>query len=211
MSFEGFPVAALDFYDDLEADNSRSFWTAHADVYETCVRTPMRELADALTEDFGDVKMFRPHRDVRFSKDKTPYKTYQDMFVPVGPALGWYMRISAPGVMVGAGFYDASSESLRALREVIAGPRGSELELLLAPLLKAGWELGGEQVATVPRGYDKDHPRISLLPSGRLPGRRFHSPPSRSRRRRPRRRCGRQCLNADAVPGRSRSAATPVP
>jgi uncharacterized protein (TIGR02453 family) len=161
--FTGFPEAALDFYDDLEADNSRSFWTAHADVYETCVRTPMRELADALTEDFGDVKMFRPHRDVRFSKDKSPYKTYQDMFVPVGPALGWYMRISAPGVLVGAGFYDASSESLRALREVIAGPRGSELELLLAPLLKAGWELGGEQVATVPRGYDKDHPRIALL------------------------------------------------
>jgi len=73
------------------------------------------------------------------------------------------MRISAPGVMVGAGFYDASSESLRALREVIAGPRGSELEQLLAPLTAAGFEIGGDSVATVPRGYDKEHPRIALL------------------------------------------------
>ena len=161
--FTGFPEAALDFYDDLEADNSRSFWSAHVDVYETCVRTPMRELADALTEEFGDVKMFRPHRDVRFSKDKSPYKTYQDMFVPVGPALGWYMRISAPGVLVGAGFYDASADKLRGLREVIAGPRGTELESLLAPLTAAGFEIGGVTLATVPRGYDKEHPRIALL------------------------------------------------
>ena len=161
--FTGFPEVALDFYDDLEADNSRSFWTAHADVYETCVRMPMRELADALTEEFGDVKMFRPHRDVRFSKDKSPYKTYQDMFVPVGPALGWYMRISAPGVLVGAGFYDASADKLRGLREVIAGPRGTELESLLAPLTAAGFEIGGDTLATVPRGYDKEHPRIALL------------------------------------------------
>jgi uncharacterized protein (TIGR02453 family) len=163
VAFKGFPEAALDFYDDLEADNSRSFWTAHADVYETCVRTPMRELADALSEDFGEVKMFRPHRDVRFSKDKSPYKTYQDMFVPVGPALGWYMRISAPGVLVGAGFYDAAAEKLRALREVIAGPRGTELETLLAPLTSAGFQIGGDTVATVPRGYEKEHPRIALL------------------------------------------------
>ena len=161
--FTGFPEAALDFYDDLEADNSRSFWTAHADVYETCVRTPMRELSDALTEDFGEVKMFRPHRDVRFSKDKSPYKTYQDIFVPVGPALGWYMRISAPGVLVGAGFYAAAADKLRTLREVIAGPRGTELETLLAPLTAAGFEIGGDTVATVPRGYDKEHPRIGLL------------------------------------------------
>jgi uncharacterized protein (TIGR02453 family) len=161
--FTGFPEAALDFYDDLETDNTRSFWTAHADVYETCVRTPMKELADALTEDFGDAKLFRPHRDVRFSKDKSPYKTYQDMFVPVGPALGWYMRISAPGVVAGAGFYDAPAEKLRALRDVIAGPRGTELEAILAPLTAAGFELGGDKVATVPRGYSHDHPRIELL------------------------------------------------
>ena len=161
--FTGFPEAALDFYDDLETDNTRSFWTAHADVYESCVRAPMKELADALAEDFGDAKLFRPHRDVRFSKDKSPYKTYQDMYVPVGPALGWYMRISAPGVIAGAGFYDAPPDKLRALRDVIAGPRGTELEEILKPLVAAGFDIGGDTVATVPRGYDKDHPRIELL------------------------------------------------
>ena len=161
--FTGFPEAALDFYDDLETDNSRSFWTAHAEVYESCVRTPMKELADALAEDFGDAKLFRPHRDVRFSKDKSPYKTYQDMYVPVGPALGWYMRISAPGVVAGAGFYNAPPDKLRALRDVIAGPRGTELEAILKSLVPAGFEIGGDTVATVPRGYDKDHPRIELL------------------------------------------------
>jgi uncharacterized protein (TIGR02453 family) len=161
--FTGFPEAALDFYDDLETDNTRSFWTAHADVYESCVRAPMKELADALAEDFGDAKLFRPHRDVRFSKDKSPYKTYQDMYVPVGPALGWYMRISAPGVIAGAGFYDAPPDKLRALRDVIAGPRGTELEEILKPLVAAGFDIGGDTVATVPRGFDKDHPRIELL------------------------------------------------
>jgi uncharacterized protein (TIGR02453 family) len=161
--FTGFPEAALDFYEDLETDNSRSFWTAHLDVYEESVRTPMKELANALAPQFGDAKVFRPHRDVRFSKDKSPYKTYQDMFVPVGPALGWYLRISAPGLIVGAGFYDAPADKLRDLREVIAGPRGTDLEHLLRPLTSAGFEVGGETVATVPRGYDRSHPRIELL------------------------------------------------
>lgn len=161
--FEGFPEAALDFYEDLEADNGRAFWTAHLDVYESCVRKPMKELAEALADEFGDAKVFRPHRDVRFSKDKSPYKTYQDMFIPRGPALGWYLRVAAPGVVVGAGFYDAPPDKLRALREVIAGPRGTELETLVKPLVEDGFVIGGETVATVPRGYDKSHPRIQLL------------------------------------------------
>ena len=161
--FIGFPEAALDFYDDLEADNTRTFWTAHVDVYESCVRTPMKELADGLEKDFGEAKLFRPYRDVRFSKDKTPYKTYQDLYVPAGPALGWYLRISAPGVEVGAGFYDAPSDRVRALREVIAGPRGGELQKLIDRLVTAGFERTGDRVATVPRGFDKNHPRIELL------------------------------------------------
>lgn len=163
MGFTGFPEAALDFYDDLEADNSRTFWTAHLDVYESCVRGPMKELASELGDEFGPVKVFRPHRDVRFSADKTPYKTYQDLGADAGPALGWYVRLAAPGVEVGAGFYTASSASLRALREVIAGPRGTELEQLLASLTTGGMTLGGGTLATVPRGYDRSHPRIELL------------------------------------------------
>ena len=161
--FTGFPEAALDFYDDLETDNTRSFWTAHADVYATCVKAPMVALCEELAEEFGEAKMFRPNRDVRFSKDKSPYKTAQGAYVPAGPALGWYVQLSAAGLMTGSGFYQSTPEQLRTLREIIAGPRGSELEKLLAPLQKKGWEVGGDTVATTPRGYGKDHPRIALL------------------------------------------------
>ena len=112
--FTGFPVAALDFYDDLELDNTRSFWEAHRQVYEESVRRPMLELTAALADEFGQAKVFRPYRDVRFAKDKTPYKTHQGAFVAVGPATGWYVQIGAPGVRVGAGWYRAEAPDLMA-------------------------------------------------------------------------------------------------
>src|SRR5687768_12659458 len=112
MEFTGFPVAALDFYNDLERDNTKSFWAAHKDVYDTCVKAPMVALTGALEQEFGPAKVFRPYRDVRFAKDKTPYKNHQGAFVAAGPSTGWYVQVSSPGVRVGAGFYEASSERL---------------------------------------------------------------------------------------------------
>ena len=162
--FTGFPVAALDFYDDLEMDNTKSFWAAHKDTYETAVKAPMTALVWALEVEFGPAKIFRPYRDVRFAKDKTPYKTHQGAYVPIGPSTGWYVQVSAPGVRVGAGFYEADSERLGAIRHAIADDtHGPELEKLLADLTGEGWELGGETLKTSPRGYDADHPRIALL------------------------------------------------
>ena len=107
-AFTGFPVAALDFYDDLEVDNTRSCWEAHRAVYAEAVQAPMKALAAELEAEFGTAKVFRPYRDVRFAKDKTPYKTHQGAFVASGPATGWYVEISAQGTRVGAGFYDAA-------------------------------------------------------------------------------------------------------
>jgi uncharacterized protein (TIGR02453 family) len=162
--FRGFPVAALDFYDDLEMDNTKSFWTAHKDVYETAVKAPMAALVTALEPEFGKAKVFRPFRDVRFAKDKTPYKTHQGAFVAVGPATGWYVQVGAPGVRVGVGFYEAGSPRLAALREAISEERrGKELQGIIDTLVDDGWELGGEKLKTTPRGYDADHPRIDLL------------------------------------------------
>ncbi|MEU4195282.1 DUF2461 domain-containing protein [Kribbella sp. NPDC026611] len=164
MSFTGFPAAALDFYDDLEMDNTKSWWTAHKDVYEESVRAPMAALLAELEEEFGTAKMFRPYRDVRFAKDKTPYKTHQGAYVAVAPSTGWYVQVSAPGVRVGAGFYDATSDRLARIRTAIdEDRRGKQLEKLLAQLTKAGWTVGGEKLKTTPRGYDADHPRIDLL------------------------------------------------
>lgn len=100
----------------------------------------------------------------RESGDKTPYKTHQGAFVPSGPATGWYVQVGAPGVLVGAGFYEADSPRLAAIRAAIADDRqGPQLHRLLSRLQKQGWELGGETLRTSPRGYDADHPRIELL------------------------------------------------
>jgi uncharacterized protein (TIGR02453 family) len=162
--FSGIPVAALDFYDDLEVDNTKSFWAAHKDTYETAVRLPMSALARALEEEFGAAKVFRPYRDVRFAKDKTPYKTHQGVFIPRGPATGFYVEVAAPGVRVGVGFYEASGPRLARIREAMADDRrGAELERVLATLAETGWTVGGEKLKTSPRGYDADHPRIELL------------------------------------------------
>ena len=164
MTFTGFPVAALDFYDDLEMDNTKSFWAAHKATYDSAVKAPMTALVTALEAEFGPAKIFRPYRDVRFAKDKTPYKTHQGAYVAVGPATGWYVQVGAPGVRVGAGFYDADSARLAAFRSSVADDRtGPELEKLLRTLTKGGWTVGGEQLKTSPRGYTADHPRIELL------------------------------------------------
>jgi uncharacterized protein (TIGR02453 family) len=164
MSFTGFPTAALDFYDDLEMDNSKTFWNEHKQVYEQSVRAPMTALLAELEEEFGPAKVFRPYRDVRFAKDKTPYKTHQGAFIACGPSTGWYVELAAPGVRVGAGFYEAPADRLARIRTAIDEERrGSELDKLLADLQTDGWTLGGDKLKTSPRGYDADHPRIELL------------------------------------------------
>ncbi|GAB3856862.1 DUF2461 domain-containing protein [Nocardioides maradonensis] len=164
VTFNGFPVAALDFYDDLEVDNTKSFWDAHKDVYNEAVKAPMVELTDALAQEFGTAKVFRPYRDVRFAKDKTPYKTHQGAFVGVGPATGWYVEVAAPGVRVGGGIYEASGERLAALRDAMAEEKTAKvLERILRDLERGGYEVTGERLKSAPRGYDKDHPRIELL------------------------------------------------
>jgi uncharacterized protein (TIGR02453 family) len=163
-TFAGFPVAALDFYDDLEVDNTRAYWEKHKDVYTESVKAPMAALCAALAPEFGEAKVFRPYRDVRFAKDKTPFKTHQGAFVPAGPATGWYVEVSARGVRTGAGFYEASSPRLASIRAAIDDDRrGPELERLLAGLTADGWDVGGERLKTSPRGYPADHPRIGLL------------------------------------------------
>ena len=162
--FTGFPEAALDFYDDLETDNSKSYWAAHKDTYELAVRRPMAALLSELEAELGPGKAFRPYRDVRFAKDKTPYKTHQGGYVATSQSTGWYVQVSARGVMVGAGFYGATSAGLARFRDAIVDDtRGVGFERLVHRLVADGWELGGDRLRTTPRGYDADHPRIALL------------------------------------------------
>jgi uncharacterized protein (TIGR02453 family) len=168
VEFTGFPVAALDFYDDLEMDNTKSFWEKHKHVYDEAVKAPMQALMAALVPEFAPdgqtAKIFRPYRDVRFAKDKTPYKTHQGAYVAVAQSTGWYVQVSAGGVRTGAGFYEASGPRLAAFRDAVASDlTGPELAKILAKLEKAGVTVGGDKLKTTPRGYDADHPRIDLL------------------------------------------------
>src|SRR3954463_12174393 len=145
--FAGFSVAALDFYDDLEVDNTKSYWEKHKATYDEAVKAPMVALVSALAPEFAldrqSYKVFRPYRDVRFAKDKTPYKTNQGAYVAVAPATGWYVEGAAPGVRVGSGFYHAEGPELARIRDSIADERtGNELAKLLKSLQRKGFELG---------------------------------------------------------------------
>jgi uncharacterized protein (TIGR02453 family) len=163
-AFSGFPPAALSFYAELEDHNSRDWWLAHKDVYERDVREPMLALLDGLEEEFGEAKLFRPNRDVRFGADKSPYKTHQGALVGAGTILGYYVQVSADGLRAGGGFRAASPAQTARFRAAVDAPSsGLELEGVLATLRSKDFELFGEQVKTAPRGYAVSHPRIATL------------------------------------------------
>ena len=163
MAFSGIPHAAAEFYAALEGDNSTAFWQAHKEQWERDVRGPMVALMAGLEEEFGRAKVFRPHRDVRFSADKSPYKTHQGAYVGVTARTGWYAEVSADGFRLGAGSYHLEPQALAAYRAGVDGPAGAELERLVTVLRDGGWEVGGERLRTAPRGWSRDHPRIELL------------------------------------------------
>jgi uncharacterized protein (TIGR02453 family) len=163
MRFDGFPDAALAFYEGLVADNSKAYWTAHRPAYEEAVRQPMLDLLADLEEEFGTGHAFRPYRDVRFSKEKVPYKDHQGGFVEVADAVGFYVQISADGLLAAAGWYSAQGDQIKRYRDVVDGAGGAELERVVAAVTAAGLELGGDRLATRPRGTAADHPRLELL------------------------------------------------
>jgi uncharacterized protein (TIGR02453 family) len=160
MAFSGWPEEALDFYDGLAADNSKTYWTAHRAVYDELVLGPMAELVDELGPEFGDTKIFRPYRDVRFSKDKTPYKTHIGAMVGSG-----YVQLSAHGLAAGDGMYGMAPDQLDRYRQAVASDlTGPELERVIATIEKTGIGVSGrDTLKSAPRGYPADHPRIGLL------------------------------------------------
>lgn len=169
--FTGFPIAALDFYEDLESDNSKAFWTAHRTVYDESVRAPMLALLDALEPEFGPGKVFRPYRDVRFAKDKSPYKTHQGGYVEACPGVGYYVQVDARGLLVAGGHWAHTPERVARYRAAVdADLRGGQLETLTSGLESVGFEIGGDCLKTAPRGVARDHPRIALMRHRSLTG-----------------------------------------
>jgi uncharacterized protein (TIGR02453 family) len=161
--FQGIPVEAFEFYEALAAENTKTWWTAHKATYDTAVRGPMEDLLADLADEFGEGRMFRPYNDVRFSKDKTPYKVHQGAYVPTEDGIGYYVQVSASGLMVAGGWWSPSPKQVARYRDAVDGATGAVLEKAIAAAEKAGLTLGGDVMKTRPRGIAEDHPRIELL------------------------------------------------
>lgn len=161
VAFQGWPAEALEFFEGLEADNSRSYWTAHQAGYERDVRAPMVELLAELEPEFGAGKIFRPHRDVRFSADKSPYKTA----IAATVERGGYVQLSAQGLAAGTGMYMMDTDQLARYRQAVADDvPGGELQAVVDGLVRQGMDVTGhDRLRTTPRGFPRDHPRIELL------------------------------------------------
>jgi uncharacterized protein (TIGR02453 family) len=161
MAFRGWPVEAIEFYEGLLADNSKTYWQAHKSTYDADVHGPMTELLAEVAPEFGDGKIFRPYRDVRFSPDKTPYKTH------IGALLdrGCYVQVGADGLSAGRGVWHLEGEQLARYREAVDDDAsGKALEAIVDDLGGQGIEvLSRDALKSAPRGFDRDHPRADLL------------------------------------------------
>lgn len=181
-TFTGFGDGVLDFYEGLAADNSKAYWQDHADTYRRDVADPLAALAAALEPEFGAIKVFRPYRDVRFSKDKRPYQEHASLAALAGesrPVIGGlYLALSPAGLFVGGGYHRPAREALerfRRLQDDAAAAAG--LDATLADLAARGYPLDdGEPLKSAPRGWPKDHPRITLLRRTSLTVSRMHEP-----------------------------------
>jgi uncharacterized protein (TIGR02453 family) len=160
VAFRGWKPAALEFFEGLEADNSKSYWQAHKQVYETEVLAPMQELLVELEPEWGEGRIFRPYRDIRFSADKSPYKT--NIAAMIGPG---YVHLTADALGTGVGMYHMATDQLERFRQAVADDRtGRKLESLVAGAKANGMDVAAHEVLkTAPKGYPKDHPRVDLL------------------------------------------------
>ncbi len=158
--FSGFPRDAIAFFKDLERHNNREWFLAHKDVYERACRQPMQQLAAALEPRFGKSKISRINRDIRFSSDRSPYKTH------ISAGVGrHYVSLSTDSLYVGAGMYRPDSAGLERLRNAIAADTsGRQLARIVTRLRRKGYQVDThETLKSAPKGYSSDHPRIALL------------------------------------------------
>ncbi len=161
--FTGIPRAAFEFYDRLVAENSKTWWTSHKEQYDGLVVAPLAALLSELEGEFGSAKIFRPYRDVRFAKDKTPYKEYQGAFIGAEDGMGWYVQVGRSGLMLAGGWYSPEGKQIQRYRDAVDSAVGGELEKALGVATKAGLVVGGDIMKTRPRGIPEDHPRLELL------------------------------------------------
>jgi uncharacterized protein (TIGR02453 family) len=162
-AFRGWPEECQRFFIGLELDNSKRYFDANRETYEVAVKGPMAALIESLAAEYGEGKVFRANRDIRFSKDKSPYKT--NIAATAGmEGHGGYISLDARGLTVAAGRYELTPQQLNKYRQRVASEStGVQLAAIVTKLEKAGYGIGGEALKRVPAGLPQDHPRARLL------------------------------------------------
>ena len=179
-SFAGFAKDAMGFWHELASEMNRDWFTANKALYEAQWVQPMQALLDDVGRRLAPVyrplvlgapKVMRIHRDVRFSKDKAPYKTHIGAVITVagkkvgeGGNAAMYVHLGVDEEFVGVGCYMFVPDKLARYRKAVAGKPGVELQKIVDQLRGAGYAVGGhDDYKTVPRGFAPDHPRAELL------------------------------------------------
>lgn len=158
--FSGFPQEAFEFFEQLALHNNRDWFHAHQEVYERACRDPMKQLVAELGANPASTKISRINRDVRFSRDTLPYRTY----IAAGVS-GNYISLSPAGLYVGAGIYKPEPAALERFRSAIDDDEsGRQLQNIVTSLRRKHYQVDThERLMSAPRGYAADHPRIELL------------------------------------------------
>jgi uncharacterized protein (TIGR02453 family) len=167
MSFTGFGSDAIAWFEGLERDNSKRYFDATRAAFAEQVREPFELMLEELADELGgQVHVFRQNRDIRFSPDKSPYKTntYGIVHSRPGSAAGCYASISSRGLYAGTGYYQMASDQLDRYHPAVLDDRsGPSLESAIATIASGGLELNEPALKTAPRGLPRDHPRTPLL------------------------------------------------
>jgi uncharacterized protein (TIGR02453 family) len=162
----------LNFLKDLEKNNNREWFDAHKTTFkkhETAVRQVFSAVLEKFKahDDIEKLKMFRIYRDVRFSKDKTPYKSHiAGSFIRNGAKLrgGYYMHIKPGNTFIAAGFWEPNKEDLFRIRKELALDADEFREIISNVSFKKIWgDLEGDELKTAPKGFDKGHKNIDLI------------------------------------------------
>ena len=161
--FAGWPKDGFTFFEQLETNNTRAWFLENKHTYESGIRAPLeRFLASAETE-FGHSHVFRPNRDTRFSKDKSPYKTNIGAVIERGGCV-FYVHLDRDGLMAATGYYMMASDQIARYREATADDStGPKLEAILQALSAKKLDLGDPALKRVPPPFEKEHPRAELL------------------------------------------------
>ncbi len=172
--FDCFAAEAVGFLQELKANNTKDWFAANKATYETHVKAPSKLFAEDMELALRDLtgqdhnsKIFRLHRDVRFSKDKTPYNAHLHLaFLPTGQAVQppmWFFGLSPEKLSLGCGVFQYDKGALDTFREAMAGPLGAELTRITLEMRKRGFRIGDPELKRIPRGFDKDHPHEEAL------------------------------------------------